>query len=672
MTILKFSVANNAVTHLGRNLYSTTPPALAELVANSYDAYATKVNLHLSSESISVVDNGKGLNLKEFESKYAIIGSIKKKEAPINQLHERKPMGKKGIGKLAAFSLGNIFTVYSKTEENDKWLSFTLKYQDMIDSEEYNVYVREIELPDKFSAYKTYQSGFIVDITEIRRKITSATKENIKVQLSRRFYINQAKASFELKIDDQELILDSNSYYDKLQYLVYFGYDDETEIKEKFPSVNLEEYNQNQVIKRYFLSQHIKGWIGTTYKPKDLKSDEGASFANVIILSNGKIADEDILKGKPNARIANNYIVGEVEADEFIEKLNDPITSSRQGLDDAISEVEELIANLDGVRNYVIDRWDSIRQANAVENLPNRIKKNGSYNEWLSGLTDSQRKINNKLLNLLSAKLDDEKVVDDLALDSMVTSISSVINNIEADDLISSFDKETDEEVQFSLLFKLMNNISKTEDLNHANLIRKRLSAIEELERLMREYDTPEKLFEKHLSDNPWLIKPYWNINRNTDNGIDYLKNQQYYKLSLGENNFKKNFIDIVIKVAEETYPIIVELKKNNPVDHAKVSFTDIYTQVTNYRKAMIQNIPELEKVDEKAIKVIFILSEDCGLEGSGNRIELSEDEIEILKNRNISIVKYNKILAEAKKMYSEHLNYQKEAKLIPDLRMGV
>ena len=671
MTILKFSVANNAVTHLGRNLYSTTPPALAELVANSYDAYATKVNLHLSSESISVVDNGKGLNLKEFESKYAIIGSIKKKEKPINQLHERKPMGKKGIGKLAAFSLGNVFTVYSKTEENDKWLSFTLKYQDMIDLEECNVDVSEIELPDKFSDYKTYQTGFIVDITEIRRKITSTTKENIKVQLSRRFYINQAKASFELKIDDQELILDSNSYYDKLQYLVYFGYDDETEIKEKFPSVNLEEYNQNEEIKRYFLSQHIKGWIGTTYKPKDLKSDEGASFANVIILSNGKIADEDILKSKPNARIANNYIVGEVEADEFIEKLNDPITSSRQGLDDSISEVEELINYLDVVRNKVIDGWDSIRQANAVENLPNRIKKNGSYNEWLSGLTDSQRKINNKLLNLLSAKLDDEKVVDDLALDSMVTSISSVINNIEADDLISSFDKETDEEVQFSLLFKLMNNISKTEDLNHANLIRKRLSAIEELERLMKENNTPEKLFEEHLSDNPWLIKPYWNIDRNTESSTDYLTNQQYVRLFSGDNDFKRNFIDIVIKVAEENYPIIVELKKNNPVGHAKVSFTDIYQQVTNYRKAIIQNTPELEKIDGKDIKVIFILSEDCGFQGSGNRIELTDDEVKMLKDMNISILKYNKILAEAKKMYSEHLKYQKEAKLIPDLSRG-
>ena len=64
MSSLKFSIANNAVTHLGRNLYSTTPPALAELVANSYDAYATRVDIHLSDDSISIVDNGKGLSLK--------------------------------------------------------------------------------------------------------------------------------------------------------------------------------------------------------------------------------------------------------------------------------------------------------------------------------------------------------------------------------------------------------------------------------------------------------------------------------------------------------------------------------------------------------------------------------------------------------------------------------
>ena len=668
MNYLKFSIANNAVTHLGRNLYSTTPPALAELVANSYDAYATEVHINLSNEAISIIDNGKGLNLQEFESKYAIIGSTKQKEKPFKKIPERKPMGKKGIGKLAAFSLGSSYTVYSKTIDTEGWLTFTLRYQDMINNDSYSVEVKQTELPDKFSKYKSYESGFIVDITGIRRKITSATKENIKIQLSRRFYISQAKSLFSLNIDDTELQLDSNLYYDRLQYMVYFGYDNPEELKEKFRNVTMEEYQQSEQIKQYFLSQHIKGWIGTTFKPKDLKNYEGASFANVIVLANSKIADEDILKSKPNARIANNYIVGEIEADEFIEKLDDPITSSRQGLDDSIPEVEEFINHIDAVRNVVIEGWNGIRQNHAIENLPERIKNNESYKDWLSGLTPPQREINNKLLDLLSSKLDDEISVDTKAVDSMVTSISSVINNIEADDLISSFEKETDEEVQFDLLLKLMDNISRTEDLNHANLIRKRLSAIEELERLMNESTTPEKLFEEHLSNNPWLIMPYWNIDRNVTSETDYLKNQKYFKLKKEDNNFKKNFLDILIRVAEETYPIIVELKKNNPSGYAKVTYTDIYKQITAYRRAMIQSVPELKEINEKDIKVIFILSEDTGVPGSGNSIEITIDEKELLESMNITILKYNKILSEAKKMYQEHLIFQKKAKLIPDL----
>ena len=75
-----------------------------------------------------------------------------------------------------------------------------------------------------------------------------------------------------------------------------------------------------------------------------------------------------------------------------------------------------------------------------------------------------------------------------------------------------------------------------------------------------------------------------------------------------------------------------------------------------------------MRKVEEGDIKVIFILSEDCGLPGTRNSIQLSELEISMLGQANITILKYNKILAEAKKMYKEHLKYQKEAKIIPDL----
>lgn len=78
--IIEFSIANKAATHLGRKLYNSNPPALAELVANSYDAYATKVNIVINNNYIYVIDNGKGLSIDELRDKYAKIGRSKVSE----------------------------------------------------------------------------------------------------------------------------------------------------------------------------------------------------------------------------------------------------------------------------------------------------------------------------------------------------------------------------------------------------------------------------------------------------------------------------------------------------------------------------------------------------------------------------------------------------------------
>ena len=136
---LSFVTANNTVTHLGRKLYSSAPPAIAELIANSYDAYATKCYVQLEKENnpneslIVVADNGIGMDIQDLQDRYKSIGQQKKEiEVPEN-MTPRKPMGKKGIGKLAAFSLGDSYTVYTKTDNSPSWYSFTLDYQAMID-----------------------------------------------------------------------------------------------------------------------------------------------------------------------------------------------------------------------------------------------------------------------------------------------------------------------------------------------------------------------------------------------------------------------------------------------------------------------------------------------------------------------------------------------------------
>lgn len=56
------------IKHLGVRMYSTLPPALAEIISNSYDADANKVTIKLTEQGhkpneIKITDDGKGLSL---------------------------------------------------------------------------------------------------------------------------------------------------------------------------------------------------------------------------------------------------------------------------------------------------------------------------------------------------------------------------------------------------------------------------------------------------------------------------------------------------------------------------------------------------------------------------------------------------------------------------------
>lgn len=665
MKQISFSTANHAVAHLGRNLYSTTPPALAELVANSYDAYATKVDIKIENSYIVIADNGKGMNIDELDQKYCIIGNPKQSEKPINDLPTRKPMGKKGIGKLAAFSIGNKYEVFTKTKGSQQWISFTLDYNEMLRNPCYAEINSLEKLPSEYADYMDFDSGFIVKIFDLRRRFTSASESNLISQLSKRFYLTSD--DFSLKIDNEEIELSKNSYYNDLQLVMYFGYT-ESEICNIFDNtgIQVEEFIDNDPkISNYIISNKIKGWIGSVAKPKDLSKDGNGAF--VIAYMNNKIADENIFKNKLDARLASQYIVGEIHVD-FLDTDDDPITSSRQGLDESNDEVKKFIDNMDKVRKKFISIWDDFRVKDAVNTLPERIKNNENYKEWLNGLTDDEKKINNKLLNLFSAKLNDDSEIWDKEVDAMVTSIANVVNNIGINEINNEINEaQGNTESVFRLMSKFMQKIAKAEQIQTADIVNYRLKAIDRLEKLMDNPESAEKVFQEHLYDNPWLINPFWNYD-NSDVNFKRVR-EQYFKIINDSNQTHRNFIDILIKVAEEKYPVIVELKKNKPTGHAKIEYEDISKQIKKYRKALIQNLTTIDKKDIKDsdIPAIFIISEDTS-NSHLNTIIINSDEQLLIKMQNIQIYTYAQLLENAKNMYKEFINVIKKRKIIPNL----
>ena len=61
--VMKFDP--KVIEHLGVRMYSTIPPVLGELIANAYDADATKVEIQLcdtEEKKIVIKDNGLGMS----------------------------------------------------------------------------------------------------------------------------------------------------------------------------------------------------------------------------------------------------------------------------------------------------------------------------------------------------------------------------------------------------------------------------------------------------------------------------------------------------------------------------------------------------------------------------------------------------------------------------------
>ena len=115
------------IEHLGIKMYSQLPYALAELVANAYDAGASNANIFLydndlGDKRIVISDDGDGMSYEEVRDNFLVIGR-KRRDTDESRTNSkgRKITGKKGLGKLALFGIGKVIEIETtKAGESQK------------------------------------------------------------------------------------------------------------------------------------------------------------------------------------------------------------------------------------------------------------------------------------------------------------------------------------------------------------------------------------------------------------------------------------------------------------------------------------------------------------------------------------------------------------------------
>ena len=115
--VYPLSIEPSILELLGPSLYTNIYYVLAELIANAYDAQAKNVYIIAEKDSITVEDDGTGMTYGEVTGHYLAVAreSRTKESDTYTRDGDRRRMGRKGIGKLAALSVSENVLVQTRS-----------------------------------------------------------------------------------------------------------------------------------------------------------------------------------------------------------------------------------------------------------------------------------------------------------------------------------------------------------------------------------------------------------------------------------------------------------------------------------------------------------------------------------------------------------------------------
>lgn len=429
---------------LGSQLYGDTPSVIAELVANSYDADANNVWITIDTinNNVIVEDDGKGMSATDINDSFLNIGYDKRSDNGLTD-KGRKIMGRKGIGKLATFSLTNTVRVLS-SKDNTKagcLLDFKKITEDNADPDAINP--SEIVFERKRLSKKG--TGTRLELIGVKKKITVSFRFIVS-KLLRTFDVNDAKFSIHIRKNNEQyltLVRSELDYFSIMDTIITIGEDFTSKLESVKNNSIPKQYKSITTYDEYIAAQPargrnllsafpyqievedkdgnavniefaISGWIGTVNNLPDLRlleketdseDDEDKITINdnrISLYSRGKLGEYDILSKIKNNRNSEAYVIGELYVDIFEQDgLADMAIRNRRGYEEndpryieVIKIAKRLLGYIVGQKDIVSKRRKEDDQRIEDEKIKKKFWKNPQTREILElRLNDAEKQV---------------------------------------------------------------------------------------------------------------------------------------------------------------------------------------------------------------------------------------------------------------------------------------
>lgn len=539
--------------HLGIHMYSTLPPVLGELVSNAWDADATRVDVTIPTSvlddmsEIVVQDNGCGMSDADVRKAYLVVGRDRREAEGdhLTPIHNRKVMGRKGIGKFSAFGVATQIEVESvKTTGGVAETSRLVMDYAVLEK---HAKKRRVEIP-ALAPTGQVTIGTRVTLRKINKYRTRKISiTSLKRRLARRYSILGDHFSVfingvEVKPEDQDLhrLLEADA--DGAPYVWRFNEDVRPES-----------------------GWRVRGWIGALDRTKEV---EDAIQRGISIMARGKMVQEPFLfEATVGQQFALSYIVGELHA-EFVDEGEDTVATARNSL---VWDTESNRALLDwGKRtvNRVAREWAEKRRLDNERALHN----DPLYTRFV---LEADR-IGNARLRKVADRLIKKAVIDDPlgGAEAKEAAVQMCLDYMEYDAFQDLAEDIVDADVgDVPKMLKLFRDWEFLEAKEMARVTEGRIKTIQRFQQLVDENALEVPVLHNFLKEFPWVLDPRWSL----------VADEVHYSKLLREKFPESDAV----------------LEKDRRIDFLCVAESDTLVVVEIKRPGVVASMKELEQIEE-------------------------------------------------------------------------
>ena len=572
------------IDSLGKNLYSNAAAVLSEFVANAWDADANHVKIEYlpDDDCISIVDDGRGMSADELNSRFLTVGYRKRNiEGDKSQRFNRQYMGRKGIGKLSAFSLAEKMSVSSKTQGNSAQ-GFIIDVKEMekkisVSNPSDRQYHPRPLNPGELD-FADVEHGTKIVLSELRTKRVGLTLGALRRRLARRFDVlnlaslEDESGGFTISINGDIVTYADRGDLQKLEHIWYLGdYSLPDDVK-----IEAQEHRIETVSIQNHPDWKLSGWIGSVLKPADrVFNDDDESMKNIIVLARKRPIQEGLLDHLAFDKHFSSYVTGQIQAD-FLDQNDkeDIATSDRQRLVEDDERVRAFNQKMLEILNDASDIWSKCRSEKASKQLYESVP---AVKEWIDSLSVNYKSAARKMIDRVSSipdvSSDDRKSL----YQASIAAFNKIQKNNDIDRLANI---ETVDEVQ---LLSIFNSYIDFETLEYAEIVKTRLAIIDKFEALL-DANALENTTRDFVAENPWLLDPSWE--RATR---ELIKEKSFkriaheeFGISFDDDESANDRVDIKYLSSGEAQ-VIVEFKRYD----RKIYLNEIRDQIHRYALAM-------------------------------------------------------------------------------------